>query len=263
MTRTFLAAAAAMAALALSACGTGTPPPSTGPPPPSTGTQPVPVQTNSQALPQPATASTVGATINYKGNEGDSETQTLSFGSPVTESSVPAVSSAAQNCSLGTEDTPPNDNLVVPVTIVTTLNSDLPVNFAINLQSNPQGDALLEQIFVYETTSGYTCVNEGDGQGTQEELSLTPAAPDTLNAWVVLLGAITPSYPDGNPAQLGDSGIGLQINNGFSASELISGTMSGPRVCTGDDVVYPPYFLIGGTAPSGLTCNTTYSYSGG
>ncbi len=262
MTKTFLAAAI-IAALGLTACGTSTAPPSTGSPLVSTGTPPPPVQTNSQAPPPPAPASTVGATINYKGNEGDSETQTLGFGSPVTESSLPAVSAAAQNCALGTENTPANDNLVIPVTIVTTLNSDLSVNFAINLQSDPQGDAALEQIFVYETTSGYTCVNEGDGQGTQEELSLTPAAPNTLNAWVVLLGAITPDYPGGNPTQIGDSGIGLQVNNGFSASELVSGTMSGPRVCTGDNVVYPPYFLIGGTAPSGLTCDTTYSYNDG
>jgi hypothetical protein len=253
MTRT-LVAAGAMAALVLSACGTSTPPP-------STGTQQLPVQSDSQAPPSVAPVSSVGATINYQGNEGDSESQTLSFALPVTESSLPAVSSAAQNCSLGTENTPPSDNLVVPVTIVTTLNSDLPVNFAINLQSNPQGDAPLEQIFVYDNSNGYNCVNEGDGQGTQEELSLTPGAPNTLDAWVVLLGAITPDYPDGNPVQIGDSGIGLQINNGFSASELVSGTMSGASVCTGDNVVYPPYFLIGGTAPSGLTCNTTYSFS--
>lgn len=251
--------AATLAALALAACGSSTPT--------STGTQPMPVQTNSQVTPvqAPSSATSVAATFTWTGNEGDSATATVSIGQPVAEGSLPASVVAAAStgtCMPGTEDL----NVAVPVDVTATINSDLSLKFGVDINSDPWGSMAntLTQDFVYPGSGDY-CEGGIGNQTGSVTMTLAPGAPQTVDVWVILLGAVTPEYPQGNLAEIAASGITPQIGPGFPTSESWTVTASGPGICTAQPnqtpPLYTPFLLLAGTEPSGLTCNSTYTAS--
>uniref|UniRef100_UPI00260DE820 hypothetical protein n=1 Tax=Trebonia sp. TaxID=2767075 RepID=UPI00260DE820 len=180
-------------------------------------------------------------TFSYHDSNGDSLTQTYSFGTPVPESQLPDIAQQAAGCELGLgSDTNESANLVVPVTVTTTLNSDVDTNASFDFVGSsiiPGGNGTqplpLGETFVYNTSQGYICTGEGDDNGTTISLSLTQGSSAEVDAWIVLNGAISPDYPDGNPAAIGLTGISPQITPGFSEAGSSTLTASGPAVCTG------------------------------
>jgi hypothetical protein len=254
---------ALLAALALAACGSSSSTANSGAPPTvsssSTARQPV-VQSTT-----PANTGAVAATFSYSDSDGDSETQTFAFGSPVVESDLLSVAQAADSCQLGEGASASSSaNIVVPVSVVTTLNSDIDVNMAIALQSSPMMDGgsaplPLNEVIVYNTSQGYFCAAGNNANGTDISQSLTEGQPVDLSAWVVLDSAISPDYPDGNPGQIGVSGITPQVNPGFSTTATVSVTGSGAAICTSASAVYTPFLHIGGTTFGWQDCNGKYS----
>jgi hypothetical protein len=227
---------------------------------------------SSQAL-APATAGTgsIAATFSYRDSNGDSLTQTYSFGSPVPESQLPDIAQQADSCELGLgSDTNDSANLVIPVTVTTTLNSDVATNASFDFVGSsiiPGGNGTqtmpLGETFVYNTSQGYICTSEGNDNGTTISLSLTQGSPAEVDAWIVLNGAISPDYPDGNPAAIGLTGISPQLNPGFSEASSGTLTASGPAVCTGGQPLTSGTLSlllhIGGTVYSSEDCNSQAS----
>jgi len=209
------------------------------------------------------------ATFTYSDNNGDSLTQSYSFGSPVPERQLPQVAQAASSCEVGTGSvTNVSDNMAIPVTVTSTLNSDISVSPTLALLGSDMFGAgasapvPLDEVLVYDTGQGYTCTDEADDNGTVVSISLTQGSPGTLNAWVVLNGAVSPAYPDGNPASIGVTGVAPQVNPGFSPSATVRYTGSGPAVCTSSDAAQSPFLHIGGTVYGWEDCNSRLSSAG-
>jgi hypothetical protein len=198
------------------------------------------------------------AVLNMQDGQGDSFTQTLTFGSPEPESDVPDAISGMQTCELGVAI--PARNLVVPVQITTTLTTSvqtqLPIGMNIGQYDSADANAGLPGDVIYETTSGDLCATDQTGA----DVTLSQGQSAATQAWIVLQNAITPAYPDGDTAQLGTNFIYF----GYAGSGEVT-SAQGTAVCTGDPQTQqsyaPPFLIFAGNAPSGEGCDGTYSGS--
>lgn len=258
----------ACAALSVvSGCGSGAPSALTSGSQPSAGysagysaTSPVapsaaadPAPDGSPASNSPASGSAI---LNMRDGQGDSYTQTFSFGSPEPESGVPDAINGMQTCELGVAI--PARNLVIPVQITTTLTTSVQTQIQIGMDIAQYGsddsNAGLPGDIVYQTTSGDLCETDQPGA----EVTLSQGQSATTQAWIVLQNAITPAYPDGDLAQLGVNFIYF----GYTGSNPVT-SAQGTAVCTGDpqtqQTYSPPFLVFAGNAPSGEGCDGTYT----
>lgn len=220
---------------------------------PTSAPSPSPVATTTSA---PAGDSAV---LTMKDGQGDSYTQTLTFGSPESESDVPDAISGVQTCQLAVAI--PARNLVVPVQITTTLTTSvqtqIPIALDISQYSSQDSNAGLPGDVVYRTTAGDQCATDQTGA----EVTLSEGQSATTQAWIVLQNAVTPAYPDGDQAQLGVNFIYF----GYAGTDEVT-SAQGTAVCTGDpqtqQMYSPPYLVFAGSAPSGEGCDGQYTVSG-
>jgi hypothetical protein len=219
---------------------------------------------SSQADSQPASSSGnsssgLGAVVNMQDGQGDSYSQTFTFGSLEPESDVPEVISGVQTCQLGVAI--PARNLVVPVKITTTLNSSVQTQISIQVNisqySSDESNAGIPGDVIYQLTSGAQCATDQPGG----VVTLSQGQSVTTQAWIVLQDAITPAYPNGDTAQLGTNFIYFSY---AGSSDVTSA--QGTAVCNGDpqtnQTESPPFLVFAGNAPSGEGCNGTYTASG-
>ena len=201
------------------------------------------------------------AVVSMKDSEGDSYTQTFAFGNPEPESDVSDAINGVQTCQLGVAI--PARNLVVPVQITTTLTTGVQTQIPIEIEvtdyaqtgsSTAGPNAGIPGDVVYQTTSGDQC--ETDQEGAQVTLSQGQSA--TTQAWIVLQDAITPAYPDGDVAQLGENFVFF----GYAGDSDVT-SAQGSAVCTGDpqtsQMYSPPYLVFAGNPPSGEGCDGRYT----
>jgi hypothetical protein len=194
-----------------------------------------------------------------KDGQGDSYTQTFAFGSPEPESNVPDAINGMQTCELGVAI--PARNLVVPVQITTTLTTSVQTQIPIQIDvtdyaqtgfSTAGPNAGIPGDVVYQTTAGDQC--ETNQEGAQVTLSQGQSA--TTQAWIVLQDAITPAYPDGDVAQLGENFVYFGDDNAVTSAQ-------GAAVCSGNsqtqETYSPPYLVFVGNAPSGEGCDGQYT----
>ena len=185
--------------------------------------------------------------------QGDSFTQSFTFGSPEPEAGVTDVINGVQTCQLGVAI--PARNLVVPVQVVTTLNTSiqaqLPVQMTIGQFSSELNEGLPAD-FIYQTTGGDLC-SAGGQPGA--DVTLSQGQSSTTQAWIVLQDAITPAHPEGDAAQLGANFIY------FNAGAVTSA--HGTAVCTGDaqtqQMDAPPFLHFAGKVPAGEDCSASYT----
>jgi len=200
----------------------------------------------------------LSATLNMQDGQGDSFTQTFTFGSPEPESDVPDAISGMQTCQLGVAI--PARNLVVPVQITTTLTTSvqtqIPIGMNIGQYDSADSNAGLPGDVIYKTTSGDLCATDQTGA----DVTLSEDQSATTQAWIVLENAITPAYPDGDTAQLGTNFIYF----GYTGSGDVT-SAQGSAVCTGDaqdqQLYSPPYLNFVGNVPSGEGCSGAYTAS--
>jgi hypothetical protein len=185
--------------------------------------------------------------------QGDSFTQSFTFGSPEPETGVPDVISGLQTCQLGVAI--PARNLVVPVQITTTLNTSIQAQLPVQMTIGQFSSELTEGLpvdFIYQTTGGNLCSSGGQPGA---DLTLSQGQSATTQAWIVLQDAITAAHPNGDPAQLGASFIY------FNAGAVKSA--HGTAVCAGDaqtqQMDSPPFLHFAGNAPAGEDCNGSYT----
>lgn len=210
-----------------------------------------------------ATASSSGgsssgysAVVNMHDGQGDSYTQTFTFGSPEPESDVPDAINGLETCQLGVAI--PSRNLVVPVQITTTLTTSIqtqiPIEMNVSQYSSTDANSGIPGDVVYQTTAGDQC--ETGQEGGQATLSQGQSA--TTQAWIVLQDAIDPAYPNGDPAQLGVNFVYF----GYPGSDDVT-SAQGSAVCNGDPQTQqqfsPPYLVFAGNAPSGEGCGGNYT----
>jgi hypothetical protein len=199
------------------------------------------------------------AVVNMKDGQGDSYTQTFAFGSPEPESNVPDAVSGMQTCELGVAI--PARNLVVPVQITTTLTTSVQTQIPIQMDVTDYAqtgfgtagpNAGIPGDVVYQTTAGDQC--ETNQEGAQVTLGQGQSA--TTQAWIVLQDAITPAYPDGDLAQLGENFVYFGDDNTVTSAQ-------GAAVCSGNsqtqETYSPPYLVFVGNAPSGEGCDGQYT----
>jgi hypothetical protein len=196
------------------------------------------------------------AVLNMQDGQGDSYTQTFTFGSPEPEPDVPDAINGLQTCQLGVAI--PARNLVVPVQITTTLTTSIqtqiPIGMNVSQYTSTAANSGIPGDVVYQTTSGDQC--ETDQEGAQVTLSQGQSA--TSQAWIVLQDAITPAYPNGDPAQLGVNFVFF----GYAGSDDVT-SAQGSAVCTGDPQIQqqfsPPYLVFAGNVPAGEGCGGQYT----
>ena len=141
----------------------------------------IPAAPSSSQLAPPASTSATpsddgsaggSAVVNMKDGQGDSYTQTFTFGSPESESDVPDAIDGMQTCQLGVAI--PARNLVIPVQITTTLTTSVQTQIPIEINvtdyaqagySTAGPNAGIPGDVVYQTTSGDQC--ETDQEGAQ------------------------------------------------------------------------------------------------
>jgi hypothetical protein len=198
------------------------------------------------------------AVLNLKDSQGDTYTQTFTFGTPVAEAGVPAVVTGVQTCQLGVAN--PARNLVVPVQVTTALTTSIQTQIPIELNVSdfpqPGSNAGIPGVVIYQTTAGDQCQTNQPGA----EVTLNQGQSVTTQAWMVLQDAITPAYPAGDVAQLGANFVALSVAGASFASVT---SAQGSAVCTGDSqgqpTYSPPYLLFAGNAPSGEGCTGQYT----
>ena len=188
--------------------------------------------------------------------QGDSYTQTFTFGSPEPESDVSDAINGMQTCELGVAI--PARNLVVPVQITTTLTTSVQTQVQIGMNiaqyNSDDSNAGLPGDIIYQTTSGDLCETDQPGA----EVTLSQGQSATTQAWIVLQNAITPAYPDGDLAELGTNFIyfGYTGESGVTSAQ-------GTAVCNGapqtQQTSSPPYLVFAGNAPSGEGCDGKYT----
>ena len=259
-----LAACGSSASLTSSAPSTPADTQTTAPPATSAAAS-TPADSGATASTPAAAGASTAATITYTDSNGDSVTETYSIGVLVPETQLPDVQQQADSCTL--PDISDSTNLVVPVTVTTTLSSSVSLNATLLFTgdapgvnpSDPSATALITT-FVYQYAGGYSC-NDMSGASGGVGLSLTPGQAVVTNAWVILDDAISPNYPTGNPNSIGMTlfiphmGIGGVPNSAKS-------TISGPAVCTSAQLLTPTGYAlrIGGTQFSWMKCNGNVSY---
>lgn len=226
-----------------SVAGSSSPAASSSPPPqaPSTGANSTSGTGAGSTGTDPSGSSTasgdVVATFHFKDTVGDSVTATYSLGSPVPEAQMSAVASGASACAGNTNI---DANIVIPVTVTATLNSDVGMsadfsfsNSGFNQIRPPNSPSALLATFVYDDgQSGYACDNGASDDGAGVALTLAQGSPVSTTAWIVLSGAISPDYPDGDPASIGVSAVLPNFVPQFSPTSESSYSGSGPAVCT-------------------------------
>lgn len=266
------AACACLAAMA--GCGAAAPTASVSPPPvtasatlavASPSPQPTAAAPTTPATPAAGdtapSSSGVGssggnAVVTMQDGQGDSYTQSFTFGSPEPESDLPDVINGLQTCQLGVAD--PARNLVVPVQITTTLNSSIQTQIPLEMDeeqfSSDDNYAGIPGDIVYQTTSGDLCATDTTGG----DVTLDQGQSVTTQAWIVLQQAITPDYPNGDAAQLGTNFIFF----GYPGSDDVA-SAQGTAVCTGDpataQVYSPPFLHYVGDVPAGEGCGDDYT----
>jgi hypothetical protein len=196
------------------------------------------------------------AVLDMQDGQGDSYTQTFTFGSPEPEPDVPDVVNGVQTCQLGVAI--PARNLVVPVQIITTLTTSvqtqIPIEVNVSQYTSSDSNSGIPGDVIYQTTSGDQCETDQEGG----EVTLSQGQSATTQAWIVLQDAITPAYPNGDLAQLGVNFIYF----GSAGSDEVT-SAKGSAVCTGDPQTQqqfsPPYLVFAGNAPSGEGCDGQYT----
>jgi len=198
------------------------------------------------------------ADLNLKDSQGDTYTQSFTFGSPQAEASVPDAVSGVQSCQLGVAI--PARNLVVPVqvttTLITSVQTQIPIQLYVSDFPQPGPDAGIPGVVVYQNSAGDQCETNQPGA----EVTLSQGQSVTTQAWIVLQDAITPAYPAGDVAELGANFVALSVAGGSFASVT---SAQGSAVCTGDPQAQPvyaqPYLLFAGSPPPGEGCTGQYT----
>jgi len=107
---------------------------------------------------------------------------------------------------------------------------------------------------IYRTSAGDECEAGNSGIPGWDE-TLSQGQSSTGEAWIVLVDAINPSYPNGNPAALGMT----------YAAVTPDAHATGPDVCTGNTDTDglgaggPPYVHFAGTVFPFEQCTGSYS----
>ena len=191
--------------------------------------------------------------------QGDSYTQSFTFGSPEPESNVPDAVSGVQTCQVGLAI--PARNLVVPVQVTTTLTTSvqtqIPIEIAVSQYSSANSNSGIPGDIIYQTTSGDQCETDQ----AAADVTLNQGQSATVQVWIVLQDAITPAYPSGDPAALGADFASL----GYVGAAANVTSAQGSAVCTGDsqpDQMFSAQILVfAGNAPSGEGCDGNYTAS--
>jgi hypothetical protein len=242
--------------------------------PPAALREPRPPASSSDAPPSSGASATakvrLAATFRETDSSGDSITQTVSFGAPTPLSQVTKVAAAAEDACMTTLPGPPARDLAIPVTIISTLKSSVAVQASLALtlgnfydsSGNSQG---LGQngIVIGSFGNGLGC---DDGSGGYVTLS-EEGASSSFHAWLVLPDAISPRYPTGNMAALGQTYVQLDLAPGYTSIPIDNAVVTGPGVCAGLYTFeesfmpmsnYRPYLHIGGKAYSWEQCTGHY-----
>lgn len=251
---------------------------------------PVARQSTSPGGSLPSVRYQLAATYHESNSDGDSVTQEVSFGSPLSASRLTSIASMSQgacddvsdpNSSGSTTSEPPSRDLVIPFSIVSTDNADQQVSASVFLSLDDfdnadQADAggligdFGTPVAVGESGGHWLCwmaVWDGNG-GT---VVVDPGKTVTFDGWLIFNGGISPDYPAGNPRQLGYTvAILNQTNAGLTQVSTVQAT--GPGVCVGESdnggVTYlyeagaastPPFLHIGGPIASWEGCTGSYS----
>lgn len=191
----------------------------------TTSTVPIPVTT---AAPTPA------AVLHATDSGGDSITTTYSFGptEPIGSSNVNQ--SIVSNCGFDTSRA-----LVVAAQMATTNNASLKVNVEETFLWSSMDPGPVYFVLAY--SGGTKCESPSDNPNVN--FPLQPHSRDTFDFWVVLDGAITPNYPSGDPATLGEWDL-QEPQVLLEGNSLVNVTMSGSRVISCQDQVGDQYLFL-------------------
>jgi hypothetical protein len=182
--------------VALGGCGSNNASPVTAPTATSAATTSIPDTTSPATIPLTTSASTLtkGVLLQASDAGGDSITTTMSFGpaEPVSSSNVDQ--SVLASCGFDVSRA-----LVIAGQMHTVDNSSLPIKVEETfLWSSMDPGAMY---FVLAYSNGTQCQPPSDNPFVQ--FTVQPNQYDNFNFWVVLGGGITPDYPTGDPATLG------------------------------------------------------------
>jgi len=189
-----LAALAVGGLIALGGCGSNNASPVTAPPATSAATTSIPDTTSPATIRPTTSASTTGVVLQASDSGGDSITTTVSFGpaEPVSSSNVDQ--SVLAGCGFDASRA-----LVIAGQMHTVNNSSLSIKVEETfLWSSMDPGAMY---FVLAYSNGTQCQPPADNPFVQ--FTVQPNQYDNFNFWVVLDGGITPDYPTGDPATLG------------------------------------------------------------
>jgi hypothetical protein len=221
--------------LGLAACGgaggiAATTPPSTTPATAAT------TSTTSTTTLAPATTVPIApaAVLHATDSGGDSITTTYSFGptEPISSSNVDQ--SLVSNCGFDTSRA-----LVVAAQMATVNNASLKVNVEETFLWSSMDPGPVYFVLAY--SDGTKCESPSDNPNVN--FPLQPHSRDTFDFWVVLDGAITPNYPSGDPATLGEWDL-QEPQVLLEGNSLVNVTMSGSRVISCQDQVGDQYLFL-------------------
>jgi hypothetical protein len=168
-------------------------------------------------------AYSLAATADATEQGGDSYTYQVEMARPVAASQLPDVANLVNGCvSGGAAD--PAHMLVLPVRITTTLHSSLPLKLWLH-----------ETYVSYfaKLTTGISCISGDSGAAVWTRLD-SSGASSTQDIWIPLLTKITPNQPLGDPAELANEHIQVQLSAGsVGTSPGEQQHTYGPRVCNG------------------------------
>jgi hypothetical protein len=233
------------------------------------------------------------ATFHETGQGGDSVTQTVSFGEPVPLSSLPDVSTAAQNVACTPASLPQNGqisrDLAVPFRIVSTLDSSVtyaaPVSMAAGVFYDPNdnsdgfgnvsdGAVSAAALSFVELGGSIRCdlaqnFSDPETFSAPETISLsTEDDPVETDGWLVFTGVIDADNPAGNMGALGQTYAQLDFGSEAQGTSI---EVTGPGVCTsnsttqgpdnpqGFDNNFPPYLHLGGPVSSWEQCTGSFT----
>jgi hypothetical protein len=228
------------------------------------------------------------ATYHETNSDGDSVTQKVAFGSPMSASQLSAIGSTSQgacdsvsgqNLSANTAAEPASRDLAIPFSIASTDNADQQVSASVflsladfnNTDFNDAGGLIADigyPLAVGESDDNWLCwaaLWPGDG----ESVVVDPGTTVTFDGWLIFNGGISPDYPAGNPTELGDTFANL--NQAEAGGTQVGGVqVTGPGVCVGESEDLgnldesgssngPPFLHIGGPVASWEGCTGGYS----
>ena len=222
----------------------------------------------------------LAATYEEANSNGDSITQTISFGSPAALSALPDVARAAQSaCLLNVPSLPLDRDLVIPFQIVSTLHSSLPVSVPVALNIDDFYDSTFSDSGgLYASLPGITeeigqygsqlACDAGANNLQSEKPAIVLRQPGkvvTFDGWLIFPDQISPDQPHGNTIALGRTYAQLDFSLGTTVDNI---KVIGPGVCNGEikdagmgngpqnvNAGNPPFLHIGGPMPGWEGCS--------